>query len=157
MTRLDPPRLRVQAVRTHWAEPKRIPANREVLAFLESQAAPSNPKTASWDIDSYELHSHPDLTERLLEVTTGLTVHSVGAYGVTCVSHPNGVLFAFVRGGFVVFLRLPHSTADADSQPGVGLDWYQTDAFPTELSKPAGTASLSAIVKESWTYAGSLQ
>ena len=143
-------------MRTHWAEAKRIPANREVLTFLESQAAPTNPKTASWDIDSYELHSHPDLTERLLEVTTGLNVHPVAAYGVTCVSHPNGVLFAFVRGGFVVFLRLPHSKTAA-SQPAVGRDWFKTDAFPTELSKPAGTAALSGIVKESWTYAGSLQ
>ena len=42
----------------------KIRANRDVLHFLERQARPAKPAFATYDIDEYELHTHPDLIER---------------------------------------------------------------------------------------------
>jgi hypothetical protein len=140
----------------NWEPAKRISANRQVLSYLETQAAPPKLENARWDIDAFELHSHPDLTERLIEVTASLTVSLVAAYGVTCIGHSNGVVFGFVRGGFVLFFRLRRSSSEAEPQPEIGSDWFRFDAFPSDPNKDAGTAALMEVAKESWDYAGSL-
>ena len=57
-------------------------ANRDVLHFLERQAKPAKPAYAAIDIDEYELHTHPDLIERLAEAGTGLDAPMVAVYGV---------------------------------------------------------------------------
>jgi hypothetical protein len=58
----------------------KIRANRDVLHFLERQARPAKPAYATYFIDEYELHTHPDLIERLAEA--GLDAPIVAVYGI---------------------------------------------------------------------------
>ncbi|MEO7718756.1 MAG: hypothetical protein ABIY70_21370 [Capsulimonas sp.] len=47
------------------------PANAEVLAVLEALSAPlpTNPEDIFREFDDYELHTHPELYDRLLKIS----------------------------------------------------------------------------------------
>src|SRR5690242_407051 len=75
----------------------RNPANDDVLQCLERQGKPGHPgmpEDAAGAMNGYELHSHPDLIERLVEAEAGLDAPLVAAYGVAVLMHPNQVIFA---------------------------------------------------------------
>ena len=72
----------------------RNPVNHDVLQFLERQARPAKPAYAAYDIDEYELHTHPDLIERFAEAGAGLDAPMVAVYGVPVLTHRNHVIFA---------------------------------------------------------------
>lgn len=119
------------------------PRNRELLAYLERQAVPRTVKNASpWDVDEFELHVHPDLTE----VLDNLVSETKGAWSVAlfgCVGAVReGVLFAFVQGIGLLGLRTPVGGIDIRLGPSaiadLGDDWSAIEPFPMDVSSSMG-------------------
>lgn len=86
--------------------------NATVLTDLHEYAIPKertkeNPNT----VDGYELHTHPDLVERLGQLmgyTPGASLEY--AYGVSVLCTPKGRIFAVTRGTNSLCLFLPGTT-----------------------------------------------
>ena len=53
----------------------------------------------------YELHAHPDLSDALREVSTGLRARMVAAYGVPAMERPDGTVFLFAWGDSLWFRK----------------------------------------------------
>ncbi len=132
----------------------RSPVNHDVLLFLERQAKPSNPKAADFDIDEFELHTHPDLMERLAEAGAGLDAPMVAAYGVPVLMHRNGVIFAFAYSMHALLLRLPDELHAWVIAPRwtyqVGPEWVAADAWLTDVPRREGTERLREWCR--WAY-----
>ena len=89
------------------------PANAEVLQALSSQAVEKTPKNRSpWDIDSFELHTHPHLIERfeLLADSLPKRYRRIAHCGCPTLVAENRIVFAFASGTSQVTLRLPNGT-----------------------------------------------
>ncbi len=138
----------------------RSPVNHDVLLFLERQAKPSNPQAADFGIDELELHTHPDLMERLVEASAGLDAAMVAAYGVPVLLHLNGVLFAFAYSMDTLILRLPHEmhariVASRWSYQ-IGPDWVAADAWLTDVPRREGTERIREWCRWAYEHAGYL-
>lgn len=135
-------------------------ANRDVLHFLERQAKPAKPAYAAIDIDEYELHTHPDLIERLAEVGTGLDAPMVAVYGVPVFAHRNHVIFAVAYGMSTLIYRLPtnlHSrVVPARWTCDVGAEWVSADAWLSDLPGREGTERLREWSRWAYEYAARL-
>ncbi|MBC9718965.1 hypothetical protein H9Y04_41210 [Streptomyces sp. TRM66268-LWL] len=91
-----------------------LPQNTAVLAFLRAQAAPPGP-VRTYDIDAWELHTHPDLMERIGALAPYGQLHS--AYGVPVLAY-EGVAAAVALGTETLLLRLrAHPPQLAESAP----------------------------------------
>ncbi len=138
----------------------RIPVNHDVLLFLERQAKPSNPQAADFEIDEFELHTHPDLMERLVEASAGLDASVVAAYGVPVLLHLNGVLFAFAYSMDTLLLRLPeemHARVVASRWTyQIGPDWVVADAWLADVPRREGTERIREWCRWAYDYAGQL-
>lgn len=131
--------------------------NRDVLQFLERQAKPGRPQYAMYDIDEYELHTHPDLIERLEVAAAGLDAPMVAAYGVPVLLHRDGVIFAVAYGMSALIFRLP---ADLQSHiiPArwtydIGAEWVSADAWLSNLSSREGTTRIRGWCRGAYEYA----
>jgi hypothetical protein len=110
------------------------PANEELLEFLEGQAEPS----ASMDLDGFELHAHPDVCERLVELAGELDEVPAGwhaVFGVPALVTAGGAIYAFAIGSGGIGVRLPrehvhhHLNRHDIDLPG----WTVLDAWQTQL------------------------
>ena len=132
----------------------RNPVNHDVLQFLERQARPAKPAYAAYDIDEYELHTHPDLIERLAEAGAGLDAPVVAVYGVPVLMHRNHVIFAVACGMRTLVYRLPtnlHSrVVPARWTCDVGAEWVSADAWLSDLPGREGTERLRDWSR--WAY-----
>jgi hypothetical protein len=89
---------------TEWHPAAEIPGNRELLAWLESEADPPAPK--GMEFYGYELHVHPDLFDfRVLEGLMPGPVVYVAAFGLPALAHPNGLIFVFAYGMGDLYFR----------------------------------------------------
>jgi hypothetical protein len=133
--------------------------NASLLAYLRSRAVVPTPAQPSpWDLDEYELHTHPDLTERLLLVAEGVPHRLVPCYGVPVLVHPNGVAFAVGYSLNHLLLRLPVVPDDVELReplPGFPPDpsWHPVDAWQTELVTAEGIARLRAWCRRAFDEA----
>lgn len=86
------------------------PANQQLLEDLKQRAVPRQPSNASpFDIDDYELHTHPDLVERLYALAESLPQPCRGAiYGYPVLA-ANEVVFAVAMGTSLLAMRLPEN------------------------------------------------
>jgi hypothetical protein len=105
------------------------PANADVLKALRAQAVEKTPKNRSpWDIDSFELHTHPDLIERFELLANALPSghRRVGHCGCPTLVADNGIVFAFASGMSQVTLRLPNGTTFSTTKIAFELTapWY---------------------------------
>jgi hypothetical protein len=57
-----------------------IPQNGSLLSFLRSQASPPSGPGRAYALGAWELHTHPDLMDRLCELAPGWPL--AAAYGV---------------------------------------------------------------------------
>ena len=126
--------------------------NADVLRELELAAVPGGPEPA-YAIDAYELHTHPDLGERLLSLAEGVAGASgVGVYGVACLLDDAGVIRVVARGTSGLWVRAEaddHArlvAADAWAAPELGPDWVRMDAWQTVLPFAEGTALLRSRI-----------
>jgi hypothetical protein len=85
------------------------------------------------DMAGYALHAHPDLTDALKEVCTGLTSNMVAAYGVPAMERPDGTIFLFAWGDSLWFRKTDIPNARTIEE--LGPDWTGVDPYsPPEWS-----------------------
>jgi hypothetical protein len=131
-----------------------VEANQAVLEILRSRAGRRTPASSSpWDIDDFVLHSHPDLSERLEEVGTGLPGGGryAGVCGHAALIDADRVIRVVVMGNAGLAIRVRDETVRADiarnsrfAWSGFGPDWVGADPWPRDLSKEEGTVRLRA-------------
>jgi hypothetical protein len=138
----------------------KILTNRDVLQFLERQARPAKPAYASYDIDEYELHTHPDLIERLAEAAAGLDAPMVAVYGVPVLMHRNHVIFAAAYSMSTLIYRLPtnlHSrVAPARWTVDIGAEWVAANGWLSDLPSREGTERIREWSRWAYEYAARL-
>ena len=142
----------------HLPREARRPGNRDVPQFLERRARPSDPATAAFDLDEYQLHAHPDLAERLAEAGAGLDASLVAAYGVPVLLHPGGVIFAVGYGSDTVLYRLPAGlrarVAPSRWAYDVGDVWVAADAWLSDVPREEGTGRVREWCRLAHEHAG---
>lgn len=128
------------------------PLNQQVLDALAIGAVPGG-VDRTYAIDSFELHIHPDLGERLLALAEGLPdARPAGVYGAACLIDGASVIRVVARGTSGLWIRL-----DGDERAGLlgdgaleapdfGPDWVRMDAWQTVLPFAEGTAFLRSRV-----------
>lgn len=98
-------------MRTAWVTPRDLPENDAVLTVLRDNATLIPPSSADfetkWGIDGYELRTHPENYDALLQLAAGLDVVPTAAYGVAALASRSGVIVALARGQTALHLRLP--------------------------------------------------
>jgi hypothetical protein len=143
--RADPPQIRSDH-----------PRNAALLAFLRAQgSAPSGPD--DYTLSEWQLHTHPDLMDRLAELGLGAPLHA--AYGVPLLAR-KGVAAVVATGTSRLLLRLPAAPADLKpSTPVPGLDrdgWWAVDAWQSDLTTVEGDHRLLTAVDRALTHARDL-
>jgi hypothetical protein len=105
------------------------PENAQLLALLRSTAVRG--KGNEFDLEGYELHTHPDLCDHLRSLNPYCFR---GAYGVPVLANDRSVVFAVARGTSFLAFRLSepeHSEALAGGKPfpEAGQDWVSVEAW----------------------------
>ncbi len=130
------------------------PFNEPVIRHLRSQATPGH--NPSWDLEGWELHVHPDLSERFAQVSpTG--VNLIPVYGAHVLA-ASGVAAGFVEGMRCIFLRLPVDPTEVALSPGgaaifAAPDWYAIDAWPSDVSTEVGLRRLRTLTETAYQFA----
>ena len=133
--------------------------NRTPLDFLERQAAPGPALDRDYAIDSFELHTHPDLTERLKNVAGKQRVLLRPAYGCPLIVAPTGVAFALAHGQRLLAFRLPTETRDlaremgAVERPDLGEGWFGFDAWAPDVPMKKHLGDLAYFCEEAHRHA----
>lgn len=95
------------------------PKNGALLKLLEKQAVKG--RGEAYDLDGYQLHTHPDLCDHLRSFNPYCFG---GAYGIPVLANDADVIFALAQGTSYVAFRLPDSTWEAAREAG-GVDAWQ--------------------------------
>lgn len=122
-----------------------VPENRAVLSVLRASAV-ARPSDDPLALDGFELHTHPDLQERLDQVVAGQPGgRSVGLYGVPGLAAAN-VIYAVARGTGRIDFRIPAGARreeilqhGGNSDSPFGPEWVVADAWLRDLPSAAGT------------------
>ncbi|MFK0171685.1 hypothetical protein ACIQU5_23070 [Streptomyces sp. NPDC090306] len=123
------------------------PRNSALLTFLRAQAAPPDgPDDLA--LGEWQLHTHPDLCERLAELAPRAPLHA--AYGVPVLAH-EGIAAAVALGTSALLVRLPAPPPKLRAGPPVGLPagrgWQSVDAWQGELPSAEADRRLSGVVR----------
>ncbi|PWI18546.1 hypothetical protein DI272_33705 [Streptomyces sp. Act143] len=132
------------------------PRNAALLAFLRAQgAAPSGPH--DYALGEWQLHTHPDLMERLAALGLGAPLHA--AHGVPLLAR-KGVAAVAATGTSRLLLRLPAAPTGLEpSTPVPALErdgWWAVDAWQSALSTVEGDHRLLTAVDQALAHALSL-
>ncbi len=104
--------------------------NANVLAAVQTTAKPKQ-RTPSdpYVVDGYELHTHPDLVDRLRNLMASTPEAKLEfAFGVPMLCTPAGRVFATAGGTFSLSLLLPEGETWGQPYPEYGRQWRQ--GFP---------------------------
>src|SRR5258708_3714129 len=85
------------------------PANGGPLRFYQAHLSTKTPRNRSYDIDDYELHTHPELVSQFIKLSQDQLASCLGAaYGYPVLVNPiNNILFAAAIGTDHMLIRLP--------------------------------------------------
>lgn len=135
-----------------------LPQNASLLDFLRSQASPpSGP--GDYALGAWQLHTHPDLIDRLCELAPGWPL--AAAYGVPLLAC-DGIAAVVALGTGWLAVRidaLPANVKTLEPAPAwtfTGGDWHIVDPWQGQLSSAAGTRVLRDLVSGALTYAASV-
>lgn len=135
-----------------------LPQNRPLLDFLRGQATPpSGP--ADYTLGRWQLHTHPDLIDRLLALGAGCPLSA--AYGVPLLAR-GGIAAVVALGTGSLVVRSDHLPAAIESRPAapdwtfVGGDWHIVDPWQSQLPAEDGTRALRNLVSGALQHAGGL-
>jgi hypothetical protein len=135
-----------------------LPQNGSLLGFLRGPASPpSGP--GDYALGAWQLHTHPDLMDRLSELAPGWPL--TAAYGVPLLAY-EGVAAVVALGTGWLAVRIDHLPANIktlESAPAwtfAGGDWHIVDPWQSQLSSADGTAVLRGLVRGALSYAASL-
>jgi hypothetical protein len=136
---------------TLWAQPAQIESNRELLAWLGSEAEPPAPR--GMEFFGYELHAHPDLMDLgVIDKLVTSPFARVAAFGVPALAHPNGVIFVFAYGASYLYFR-GVSIEGGKTIASLGREWRGLDPwFPPEWETKSLSERLAnrAADQERW-------
>src|SRR5215469_10272712 len=136
-----------------------LPQNGSLLGFLRGQVSPPSGPGRAYALGDWELHTHPDLMDRLCELAPGWPL--TAAYGVPLLASEGvAAVVALGTGWLAVRIdRLPASVMTLESAPAwtfAGGDWYIVDPWQGQLSAADGTRVLRGLVSGALSYAASL-
>lgn len=136
-----------------------LPQNGSLLGFLRSQASPPSGPGRAYALGAWELHTHPDLMERLCDLAPGGPL--IAAYGVPLLAYEGvAAVVALGTGWLAVRIdRLPVNIKTLKPAPAwtfAGGDWHIIDPWQGELAAADGTCVLRGLVSEALDYAASL-
>jgi hypothetical protein len=134
-----------------------LPLNGSLLGFLRSQASlPAGPADA---LGAWQLHTHPDLIDRLCELAPGWPL--TAAYGVPLLPG-EGVAAVVALGTGWLAVRIDHLPAGIEAlKPApawtfAGGDWHIVNPWQSQLSSADGTRVLRGLVSGALGYAAGL-
>lgn len=109
-------------------------SNSNVLNALQRTAVVENSRSG-YTVDGYEVHTHPDLTQRLRE----LMVYTPGArfdyvFGTPTLQSTNREIFATAQGSSSLYLHLPDVTDWGRPFEEYGPPWRQ--GFAWAMGRP---------------------
>ena len=132
--------------------------NASLLGFLRGQASPAKLGRAD-PLGAWEMHTHPDLMERLCELAPGWPL--TAAYGVPLLAG-EGVAAVVALGTGWLAVRidlLPVGITSLEPAPAwtfAGGDWHIVDPWQGQLSTAYGTRVLRGLVRAALSYAAGL-
>lgn len=134
----------------------RVVANAAMLDYLRAHSGPRTSRTASpWDIDGFELHSHPDLSERLDELAAGVPGGNRfrGVYGYAALIDDRDVLRVVALGNAGLAMRIEDPGVRADIAANSRFSWESVegwigaDPWPVDLPLEEGTTRVRSWLK----------
>ncbi|WP_380283697.1 hypothetical protein [Kitasatospora purpeofusca] len=133
-----------------------VPENRALVAHLREQATPpSGPK--DFKLGPWQLHTHPDLCDRLSELAPRHPVE--GVYGMPALAF-EGVVAVVAAGMGTLLVRLPALPEGIEPghprPPLTDGEWRSVHAYPQDCTSTEGTARLTALVREALLHARDL-
>jgi hypothetical protein len=141
-----------------WQDLPDVPANAALLEFLRGQASPPD-GPGDYTLGSWQLHTHPDLIERLRELAPGWPL--TAAYGVPMLAGEGvaavvalGTDWLAVRAGF-----LPPEVETEEPAPQWSFahgDWHVLRPWQSQLSGADAQLMLKAVVSAALADAASL-
>lgn len=130
--------------------------NRDVLAFLRARGRPGT--GSEYDLDGWELHTHPDLVERLAQIARSRQA-VIPLYGVVALEQ-KGVIVVVALGTSHLLFRLTAAPegveAAAPIEPLCGNGWHPVSAWQSQLHSDEGLLRLIALVKEARRHGNTL-
>ena len=128
------------------------PLNAPLLAMLRAQGVKGSGDV--YDLDGWQLHTHPDLCDHLRSLNRACYT---GAYGVPVLANDKAVYFAVARGTSFLAFRLPEperseaTAAGGKPFPEAGDDWVSVEAWRTD------TGLLRKWCRAAHSYANSIK
>ena len=119
------------------------PRNEGVIAALRPRATSREGRGPSaWNLDGYELHTHPDVGERLEELVAAVPrVRVVPLLGYICAARDD-VVVAVGEGTGRLALRLATAACppelEPQDHPEFGDDWCAVEIWQTDLPTERG-------------------
>ncbi len=145
-----PMRLDLPSIRTEH------PQNATLLDFLRAQGAPPRGPN-DYALGEWQLHTHPDLLDRLTELAPHAPLHA--AYGVPVLAY-EGIAAAAALGTSTLLVRLPAAPTnlkvDAPVPPLADHGWQAVDAWQSELPSAEGHRRLSGTIQGALAHARDL-
>jgi hypothetical protein len=134
-------------------------ANQVLLDYLQAQARrPSTPLDHTYALDGWELHTHPDLLERLKELAPDETP-VIPLFGVPTLA-ANAIIAIAALGTDWLMVRLPQLPDDLETldpiPPLTDHGWHAVSAWQSETSSAEGKRRLTQLVNEALHHAHNL-
>ncbi|WP_329329416.1 hypothetical protein [Streptomyces mirabilis] len=137
-----------------------LPQNAPLLDLLRQQGVPQ--ERGAYVHEGWELHTHPDLVERLEDLAPQWPV--LATFGVPVLAGKGiAAVVAWSMGMLLVRLRLPEAPAEplepAEPCPPLtdpGQGWYSLCPWQRELPSAESKRLLSLLIQHALSYAASL-
>lgn len=138
--------------------PPNLPQNTALLDLLRKQGVPQEHGTCVYE--GWELHTHPDLVERLEDLAPDWPV--LATFGMPVLAS-KGIAAAVAVGMATLLVRLPEAPSEplepAAPRPPLtdpGEGWYSVCPWQSELPSAESKRLLSLLVRHALSYAASL-
>ncbi|SEM69032.1 hypothetical protein [Streptacidiphilus jiangxiensis] len=135
-----------------------LPQNTTLLDLLRAQGVPQ--ERGAYAYEGWELHTHPDLVERLVDLAPRWPV--LATFGVPVLA-AKGIAAVVACGMGMLLVRLPEvptepleSAAPCPPLTDPGQGWYSVCPWQGELSSVESKRLLSLLVQHALSYAASL-
>ncbi|WP_419999309.1 hypothetical protein [Streptomyces boninensis] len=129
--------------------------NEALLDFLRAQAVPPD-GPGDHALGKWQLHTHPDLCDRLADLAPRHPLHT--AYGVPVLAH-EGIAAAVALGTDRLLVRLPklphNIAAGAPMPPLTDQGWQSVDPWLSELPSAEGVRRLCGLIGGALAHARS--
>ena len=135
-----------------------LPQNATLLDYLRSQASlPSGPD--DYTLGTWQLHTHPDLLGRLLELAPGSPLSA--AYGVPLLAS-DGIAAVAALGTDFLAIRTAHLPPGIETENPAPEwtftrdDWHVISPWQSHLPSAEGTRTLRELVSAALAHAAGL-